>query len=1132
MVKLTRKPIIFRGFLHLFMILSLLSINTAEAMDWNWNGGTSDYNTNGNWVEGSVPSGQNNRAVFSNLGLAGITFSADAPDIGRVLFDGIAQAYTFTLSQSLSINGVAADAGIVNQSGNVQTYNITAPNGRLRLQQSAALTGNILINNNAALRFRDTSTAGNSTINHNAGDIQFRENSSASTTTIVSNSTVRFQENSTAGAANITNNAGFFLLFDNDSKGGTATIVNHGTLNFNNNSDAQNSQITNDGTVNFIGSATADNATIANAGTVNLFASVGIGSLSGAGAVNLGNNNLTLGNLNQNNAISGAISGNGSLIKVGTGNLTLTGANTYTGNTTITNGVLTFTGATNGLLGNIINNAALVFNQAANSSFNQVISGSGTVTKSGAGTLTLVGNNTYNGGTFLNGGTLSVNANNRLGAAAGGLTFNGGTLRTTATFASNRGVTLNAGGGTFNTDPGTTLAMSGVIGGTGPLTKVGTGNLILSGANTYTGNTTITAGILTFTGDTSNLGGNIANNAALVFNQAVNSSFNQVISGNGTVTKSGTGVLTFTGANTYTGGTTIAQGTLLNNGSLASSVIVNPGAIYDGNGSSGSIINNGTVSPGAAIGFLTVNGDYSGVGRLLIEFNRTATDLLRATGIATLTGGSLLATTPTQFGNNKVYTILSAAGGVNGVFSQTQVPSNALLAYLPTAVQLFMPSQDIAPFVGEDKNPLIIARYLDAINNRGTVSSDLQTVFDALGDAVDRGGVALRDALNQISPDPYREIGYIAFDQTSMINQSISTHQQRLINSRIIRTLQPQISSAVNIKEFANHFLNQSLRGGMRSITPTSYSSQRHHYQMPALGAVSPGGSSQPVRKAVQVGNSNVWIEPYGSIRRKSNSSLLAGTHLDTYGTTIGGDSCVAPNTYVGLLGGLIRTDFDWTQSRGHGHVKGYYGGLYGLWLSNTGAYVDGQVILGGERIRSKRNIRFETINRQARENHSGFVVSPELEIGYLAYYKKLIIQPFMNFAYTAAHENSFSEKGADSLNVRSPSKTSHFSRSEVGSVFSYFFTCRDTLIYPSLQLSWVQRRHLGSNGKDVKFKLSGQSFGTTVFGDNRVRNFFSPGIGLTAQFKNGLYITGDIKGEIGEGERAGQFMIEAGYTF
>ncbi|MFO1491164.1 MAG: autotransporter-associated beta strand repeat-containing protein, partial [Kiritimatiellia bacterium] len=126
------------------------------------------------------------------------------------------------------------------------------------------------------------------------------------------------------------------------------------------------------------------------------------------------------------------------------------------------------------------------------------------IVKNGTGILTLGAANTYNGKTVINGGTVVIADEDRLGANPGSstadhLTLNGGTLQTTATFSindANRGVTVNASSGTFNTNSGTTLTVASAVTGTGAVVKDGTGTLILSGNNTYTGNTTISGGVL------------------------------------------------------------------------------------------------------------------------------------------------------------------------------------------------------------------------------------------------------------------------------------------------------------------------------------------------------------------------------------------------------------------------------------------------------------------------------------------------------------------------------------------------------------------------------------------------------------------------------------------------------------
>ena len=129
---------------------------------------------------------------------------------------------------------------------------------------------------------------------------------------------------------------------------------------------------------------------------------------------------------------------------------------------------------------------------------NEDITGTGSLTKTGGGVLVLTGTNTYTGGTYINGGTLSTDWDGALGAASAGLSFNGGTLKILNDFSSARSITLESAGGIFNTNS-YTMTLSGLISGAGGLQKVGPGTLILggtNGANTYLGATTISVGTL------------------------------------------------------------------------------------------------------------------------------------------------------------------------------------------------------------------------------------------------------------------------------------------------------------------------------------------------------------------------------------------------------------------------------------------------------------------------------------------------------------------------------------------------------------------------------------------------------------------------------------------------------------
>lgn len=150
--------------------------------------------------------------------------------------------------------------------------------------------------------------------------------------------------------------------------------------------------------------------------------------------------------------------------------------------------------------------------------------------------------------------------------------------------------------------------LSNNLNGSGTLEKTGAGNLVLAGNNSYSGATTISAGSLT--GAANSFGsGEIVNNAQLAVDGP--GTFSNVVSGTGTFEKTGSGNLVMTGNSTYSGATDVSSGKLSVNGVLASAVSVRSGAMLGGSGviAGLSVASGGTLSPGNSIGTLTSTGD-------------------------------------------------------------------------------------------------------------------------------------------------------------------------------------------------------------------------------------------------------------------------------------------------------------------------------------------------------------------------------------------------------------------------------------------------------------------------------------------------------------------------------------------
>ena len=130
-----------------------------------------------------------------------------------------------------------------------------------------------------------------------------------------------------------------------------------------------------------------------------------------------------------------------------------------------------------------------------------------------------------------------------------------------------------------------TYQFDGAIAGSGALRQNGTGTTTLTAANTYSGGTTISAGVLQLGngGANGSIVGNVLDNATFAINRSDSFTFGGVISGTGAFQQLGSGTTILTNANTYAGGTTIAGGTLRveNNAALGTGAVTTTGSVLD-----------------------------------------------------------------------------------------------------------------------------------------------------------------------------------------------------------------------------------------------------------------------------------------------------------------------------------------------------------------------------------------------------------------------------------------------------------------------------------------------------------------------------------------------------------------------
>lgn len=468
--------------------------------------------------------------------------------------------------------------------------------------------------------------------------------------------------------------------------------------------------------------------------------------------------------------ISNTISGAGGLTKDGTGVLVIQNANSYTGGTIINAGRL---GLNNG---QGLGTGDVLILQGAQLSFGGVavgnnITGAGQVVKTANNTGALTGNNSYSGGTDIQGGSLVVFDPAALGtgtvstAASTALVvdYSGGTNVALSNALTGAGALIKEGSGTLvvnsaNSYTGGTLINAGRLGlnfgnalgtgqvfinagaslalgdltyanstfGAGQIVKTSAGTTLVTGTNTHSGGIDIQAGTLGVTGNAALGSGtvSVASGAVFEYTNAGASTFTNGLAGAGTFRKLGAGLLSF-GNNFGIGALNLVAGRTRINTVATTNVTVGSGATLDGTGRIiGNLTNNGTVAPGNSIGTLTVQGNYvQNAGSVLeIEFDSAGNiDLLDVTGNATLNGGTLrfvsIGGAEGQGG-----TFLRTGGTLTGTFATVETVG----AQLPLAV-IYQPTAGLM-------SPSVLTARPSTFNAQSLAAADTTLGFiDSLG---------------------------------------------------------------------------------------------------------------------------------------------------------------------------------------------------------------------------------------------------------------------------------------------------------------------------------------------------------------------------------------------------------------
>jgi autotransporter-associated beta strand protein len=687
--------------------------------------------------------------------------------------------------------------------------------------------------------------------------------------------------------------------------------------------------------------------------------------------------------------------------------------------------------------------------------------GSWSLVKNGTGTTVLTGKNTYSGGIVVNGGVLQGNSSSLRGNIA--LTWQ----------------PQNPAPGAVVFDEERAGTYGGNITGYGSLTKAGSGTLVLSGVNTYTGGTIVQAG--TLQGTTASLQGNIQNNGGLFFRQDFDGTYSGNVTSGGpltTFTKRGNGKLNLTGA-VDAGLTTLWEGGLAVNGRLSGNVLLNGGVLSGVGNVTGNITQNGgEIAPGNSIGNLTINGNLTvNRGTFEFEISPSASDRITIVGAghkASLTAGTLVvAAQPGTYAPNTRYTIVSApAGGIatfgnltGGVGLLTPTLSyDANNLYLSL---LLLPGTFAA--AGQTANQRAVGGALDAIAAGGNVGG----IVTAAANLDPQQAPA---ALQALSPEPYADFGTLNVRAGQLFMNAVG---QQLASGRgLVATGGSSVALAPECKV--------------------------------ACDADTP--SDRPLR---------AWISGLGGAGSVPGDGNAAGLTYNFGGTAVGLDYRLDPRFLVGVAAGYAHGT-QWTGGfQGNGTSDTFSAALYGSYTQGR-FHADALAGYAHADNRLTRPVSIPGLAPQAANGRTGadqFLGQIEAGYGFGLYAPaRATLTPLARLQVASVDQAGFTESGAGLFDLAVAPQTTTSVRSTLGvDLAGAIEVGARAPLALKLRLGWMHE--YADTGRPVTAAFAGAPTGAfTVLGAAPPRD--SALVGLSASLavsqSTSLYLGYD--GELGGG--------------
>jgi len=582
----------------------------------------------------------------------------------------------------------------------------------------------------------------------------------------------------------------------------------------------------------------------------------------------------------------------------------------------------------------------------------------------------------------------------------------------------------------------------------GMLTKVGTGTLTYTGENLTTAGVAIAQGTLKVAGGTQlgtgtvNLEGGalelssaatLTNTISLTARSELNTGTNTVtlsgtISGSTALIKAGSGVLKITGTLSTTGGFDVTAGELNVNNSSGTAPTMISGGTLSGAGTIGTLTaSSGTIAPGNSIGTLNVSGNVTlgSSNILVIEVDADGnSDKIVATGSVSAGGTLKISPETSETYSGVTYTIITGSS-ISGTFTTTEITTcsgvTPSVSYGSTSITVTLNGC----VTTGSKNYLAVSSYFNDL----TSSGDMATI---------------KSAINGLSGDSYTNaIKALDYNTVGAINKVSFKHNdltKNIINQRL--AISNNNSSAMNKVSYIDQSNDKSFLNFKQIFSDLE-------------------------------GINGWWSKFYGGTTDRETENLIGnnGYDDDYYGMVFGLDG-KQDNKITGITLSVQEGNIQGNSAEGDTDYTSFNVSPYLALKNNDGSGYKIQTNVQVMDVSSERFLRFGSINRTAKGDYTNYSIGANVDYSFKTLsFSTLNIDSKINVSYQYNHQESFTERGADSLNIHV--RKNDYQLASVG--FSELVTSKvDNEFKPFISLSGSYNSYLSNT--DLKQNFQNQT--------------------------------------------------------